>query len=117
MAVSEMNSSPALTSEATVSLAQYTESTWSAYTDNGSNITVTTPYPPFFNDPDLLFHPHWRYYRSMIENIPDVVHYVLGVYIAAVGILALLGNGVVIYLFAKYVDLSGPGIKYVNQER
>ena len=59
--------------------------------------TTEEPYLPN----GVYFHPHWRMYRHMIEDIPDIVHYALGLYIAVVGIVGTVGNFIVITLFLK----------------
>ncbi len=69
-----------------------------AYTEG---INITQGPPPYFDNPELIFHPHWRLYREVIDNIPDAAHYVLGLYIAFVGVIGITGNIVVIYLFAR----------------
>ena len=69
-----------------------------------SNITLgdldldTTMNLPYFEN-GLFFHPHWRQYRQMLENVPDSVHYILGIYITFVGFAGVIGNAIVIYIF------------------
>ena len=56
---------------------------------------------PYFWDESLTLHPHWQQQLHILEAIPDIAHYLVGVYMCLVGLTGVLGNGVLIYLFVR----------------
>ena len=60
---------------------------------------TTEMFHPDWLPKELYFHPHWIQYLDTFETMPDYVFYILGIYIAIVGILGTFGNGLVIYFF------------------
>ena len=49
----------------------------------------------------LFWHPHWHPYEQMIKDIPDIVFYAFGIYIAIVGIFGVVGNFLVMWMFIR----------------
>ena len=47
---------------------------------------------------ESIVHPYWRQF----DMVPEVYHYLVGVYISIVGISGVLGNLLVLYIFARY---------------
>lgn len=82
----------------------------------------STPYPgtiswenatePFLPD-GILFHPYWHPYREFFENVPDLVHYALGIYIAVVCLFACAGNLLVIWIFVSTRSLRTPSNMFI----
>jgi hypothetical protein len=65
-----------------------------------SNGTGTEEAVEYLNGTDLVMHPHWKMYEEELLNVPPFHHYLIGIYIAVVGIMGTLGNALVIYIFA-----------------
>lgn len=51
-----------------------------------------------------LVHPHWKTFPP----VPEVYHYLVGVYISVVGIWGIIGNLLVIYIFASTKHMRTP---------
>lgn len=64
--------------------------------DNMTFNMSEVPYLPH----GLYFHPHWHAYRQYLENIPDIIFYALGLYMAVVGFIGITGNFLVLYFFS-----------------
>nr|AGL94564.1 rhabdomeric opsin 3 [Platynereis dumerilii] len=75
----------------------------------GNLSNASNPYLPN----DLYFHPHWRSYRPFLEELPDIIHWVIGVYIAIVGMIGVIGNFLVIFFFSTTRSLRTPSNLFV----
>ncbi len=62
---------------------------------------VTERFHPDWLPKELYFHQHWVQYLDVFESIPDYIYYILGIYIAFVGILGTFGNFLVVWFFAS----------------
>ena len=68
-----------------------------SFISSNNTASGTTEY---LNGTDLVLHPHWKLYEDEILSVPAYIHYLIGIYIAIVGIMGTLGNALVIYIFA-----------------
>lgn len=64
-------------------------------TDISMNETTTH----IFDTYTFFVHPHWYNFPVVSDNW----HYAIGVFISIVGIIGILGNATVIYIFSTYV--------------
>nr|AKS48308.1 rhabdomeric opsin 2 [Platynereis dumerilii] len=101
-------------------MAQDDSESFTAYPEEGdtNNITLgdldldSTLTVPYLEN-GLFFHPHWRKYRQMLENVPDSVHYILGIYITFVGFAGVIGNAIVIFVFTATKSLRTPSNMFI----
>lgn len=61
----------------------------------------------------LYFHPHWAKYEQYMRDTPDWVHWGIGMYMAFVCSIAILGNILVLAIFGGTRSLRTPSNVFV----
>ena len=74
------------------------------YFNTTSNFTDNVTVNPYQDLLDMYFggvyvHPHYYQYLDYIINLPDIYFYLMGIYIAIVGLIGTFGNLLVVYIF------------------
>nr|AKG27054.1 opsin [Dugesia japonica] len=74
--------------------------------ENATSDNASLSKSPWHWDPEFesIVHPYWRTF----DMVPEVYHYLVGVFISIVGISGVLGNLLVLYIFASAKSLRTP---------
>nr|QEQ50489.1 rhabdomeric opsin [Maritigrella crozieri] len=94
-------------------MAAQLASTPSSLLANGSLAPPNGTVAPWHWDADFeaIVHPHWRNFPP----VPEVYHYLVGVFISVVGIWGIVGNLLVIYIFSVTKSLrTAPNFFIIN---